>query len=195
MIAIRLHNGSHPNRYPHHWLPYISLFVNSHPGIAKQPKMVLYLSQNITVKSMDDGCNLATSGTASHGFCALVSPPITRCTTPQAVPVPFLPQARRREMWEGGQNSARLKAISTDTHSYLKRAKKAGSVPGWMTSMAPQSLQRCANEPFECRRMGTMRAAEAVRLNLKDSKNRVIAKEMLLPHFEGCRCFCYLIIR
>ncbi len=91
--------------------------------------MVLYLIQNITVKSMDDGCNLATSGTASHGFCALVSPSITRCTTPLAMPVPFLPQARSREMWEGGLNSARLKAISTDTHSYLNRAKKAGSVP------------------------------------------------------------------
>lgn len=87
--------------------------------------MVLYLSQNVTVKSMDDGCNLATSGTALHGFCALVRPPITRCTTPLSMPVPFLAQARSREIWEGGPNSARFKAISTDTHSYLNLAKKS----------------------------------------------------------------------
>lgn len=35
--------------------------------------MVLYLGQNIRVKCMDDGCNLATSGTELDGFSALVS--------------------------------------------------------------------------------------------------------------------------
>jgi len=81
--------------------------------------MVFYLDQNVRVKNIDDGCNLGTSGPTLYDFCAPVSLPMTRCLTPLAVPVAFLLKARRGELREGG----RLRAISTDTHGYLKRAK------------------------------------------------------------------------
>lgn len=136
--------------------------------------MVFYLGQNVTVKNMDDGCNLGTSGTTLYDFGAPVSLPIARCMTPLAVPVAFLLKAWRGELWEGGQNSERLRAISTDTHGYLKQARIHAQFVGEWLPWHPRVSKDVQMSPLSA---GGWEPC---------MRNRLIGQ-------ESCHCFCHLI--